>query len=64
MTTATATKSNSTDETPRATAKITEAAAPYVERARGFAKERPWAVAALAGVLGIATLNTLRGRKA
>lgn len=43
-----------------ATAK--EKAAPYVEKARGFAKARPFAAAALAGVVGLAVLNTLRGK--
>lgn len=30
--------------------------------AKGFAKDRPFAAAALAGVVGLAVLNTLRGR--
>lgn len=30
--------------------------------ARAFARERPFATAALAGVIGIALLNTLRGK--
>jgi uncharacterized protein YjbJ (UPF0337 family) len=33
-----------------------------VGKARQFAKDRPWAAAAAAGVIGIAILNTLRGR--
>ena len=36
--------------------------APLIDKARGFAKARPFASAALAGVVGIALLNTLRGR--
>ena len=32
------------------------------EKAMGFAKARPAATAALAGVLGIALINTLRGK--
>jgi hypothetical protein len=32
------------------------------EKVTGFAKARPAATAALAGVLGIALINTLRGR--
>lgn len=36
--------------------------APVIEKARGFAKQRPFATAALVGVVGIALLNTLRGR--
>lgn len=35
---------------------------PLAERARRFARERPFATAALAGVVGLALLNTLRGR--
>lgn len=31
-------------------------------KATTFAKQRPWATAALAGVVGMALLNTLRGR--
>lgn len=30
--------------------------------AKGFAKDRPFAAAALAGVVGLALLNTLRGK--
>lgn len=33
-----------------------------VNKATQFAKERPWATATLAGVVGVALLNTLRGR--
>lgn len=33
-----------------------------VGQAKAFAKQRPWATAALAGVVGVALLNTLRGR--
>lgn len=33
-----------------------------VGQAKSFAKQRPWATAALVGVLGLATLGTLRGR--
>jgi ElaB/YqjD/DUF883 family membrane-anchored ribosome-binding protein len=33
-----------------------------VTKATEFAKQRPWATAALAGVVGMALLNTLRGR--
>jgi ElaB/YqjD/DUF883 family membrane-anchored ribosome-binding protein len=35
-----------------------------VDKATSFAKERPWATAALAGVVGMALLNTLRGKGA
>jgi uncharacterized protein YjbJ (UPF0337 family) len=33
-------------------------------KARDFARERPFASAALAGVVGLALLNTLRGKSA
>lgn len=36
--------------------------APLTEKARGFAKERPWTSAAFVGVAALAVLNTLRGR--
>ncbi len=36
--------------------------APVTTKARNFAKARPWASAAFAGVAAIAVLNTLRGR--
>lgn len=34
----------------------------WVNKATEFAKQRPWASAALAGVIGVALLNTLRGK--
>ena len=34
-----------------------------VDKAKQFAKDRPWATAAAAGVIGLAILNTLRGKK-
>lgn len=33
-----------------------------VGKARDFARDRPFAAAALAGVVGLAVLNTLRGK--
>lgn len=36
--------------------------APLTDKVRGFAKERPWASAALAGVAALAVGNLLRGR--
>ena len=33
------------------------------QKVLGAARERPWAAAALAGVLGIALINTLRGKR-
>jgi ElaB/YqjD/DUF883 family membrane-anchored ribosome-binding protein len=35
---------------------------PMASKATQFAKQRPWATAALAGVVGVALLNTLRGK--
>ena len=35
---------------------------PLVDQARQFAKDRPWATAALLGTIGIALINTLRGK--
>ena len=35
---------------------------PLADKARGFAKERPFATAALLGVVGLALINTLRGK--
>lgn len=40
----------------------TDAITPYADKARAFAKDRPFATAALVGVVGIALLNTLRGK--
>lgn len=34
-----------------------------VGKAKQFAKDRPWAAAALVGVVGMAVLNTLRGKR-
>lgn len=36
---------------------------PLIDKAKSFAKERPWASAALVGVAAIALLNTLRGKR-
>ena len=36
--------------------------APLTEKAKGFAKARPWTSAAFVGIAAIAVLNTLRGR--
>lgn len=37
--------------------------APLAEKAKSFAKTRPWVTAALAGIAGIAILNSLRGKR-
>ena len=38
-------------------------AGPIVDQVKGFAKDRPFAFAAVAGVIGVALLNTLRGKR-
>lgn len=35
---------------------------PLIDKAKAFAKDRPWATAALVGTLGVAIFNTLRGK--
>ena len=42
---------------------VQQGVGPLADKARGFARQRPWATAALAGVIGVALLNTLRGKK-
>jgi hypothetical protein len=37
--------------------------APLTEKAKSFAKARPWTSAAFVGIAAIALLNTLRGRR-
>ncbi len=52
-----------TEDAPRQPiAKAKDAIGPLAEKAKAFAKERPYATATLAGVIGLALLNTLRGR--
>ncbi len=41
----------------------TDAIAPLADKARAFARERPYATAALLGAIGVAVLNTLRGKR-
>ena len=41
---------------------VTQNVGPLAGKAKQFAKDRPFATAALAGVLGLAFINTLRGR--
>ncbi|MFD1612882.1 CsbD family protein [Sphingomonas tabacisoli] len=40
-----------------------DAIAPIVDQAKEFARSKPLATATLVGVLGVALLNTLRGRR-
>lgn len=35
---------------------------PIIDKAKAFAKERPWATAALVGTLAVALINTFRGK--
>jgi hypothetical protein len=37
--------------------------APFEEKVKSFAKAKPWASAALAGIAGVAVLSTLRGKR-
>ncbi|WCM26477.1 CsbD family protein [Sphingomonas sp. QA11] len=43
---------------------VAQGVGPLADKARTFAKERPWATAALVGTLALAVINTLRGKKA
>lgn len=36
---------------------------PLADKAKRFARERPWATAALVGTLALALVNTLRGKR-
>ena len=36
---------------------------PIIDKAKGFAKARPWTSAAFLGVAAVAVLNTLRGAR-
>jgi ElaB/YqjD/DUF883 family membrane-anchored ribosome-binding protein len=60
------TAQNDVTTTPAATSSVKNALGnnQMVNKATEFAKARPWASAALAGVVGVALLNTLRGRSA
>lgn len=59
----TTTDQANTTSDPGGAAGTRDVAGQYIEKARAFAKARPAATAALAGVLGLAVLNTLRGRR-
>ena len=50
----------STDTTAASAA--TDKIGPLADKAKAFAKDRPFATAALLGVVGMALLNTLRGK--
>ncbi len=52
------TKSSDTTAASAAADKI----GPLADKAKAFAKDRPFATAALLGVVGMAVLNTLRGK--
>jgi len=39
-----------------------DAAAPVIDKARSLTRRKPWAVAALLGVVGMAVIGSLRGR--
>lgn len=40
-----------------------DAAGPLIDKARTFVRERPWTSAALIGSIGLAVLNSVRGRR-
>ena len=42
---------------------VNQNAGPLLERGRDFARKRPFAALAPAGVVGVALLNTLRGKR-
>ena len=42
---------------------IVQGAGPLADKAKAFAKERPWATAALVGTIALAVFNTLRGKR-
>jgi len=42
---------------------IAQGAGPLADKAKTFAKERPWATAALVGTIALAVFNTLRGKR-
>jgi len=42
---------------------VSDNAVPLIERGKDFARKRPFAALALAGVLGVALLNTLLGKR-
>ena len=53
---------NDTNAGPSATEQATAKVGPLADKAKQFAKDRPFATAALVGVVGMALLNTLRGK--
>ncbi|MEN2786995.1 CsbD family protein [Sphingomonas qilianensis] len=46
------------------TTAVQDAVTPMVDKARTFARERPYATAALVGTIALAVINTLRGKRA
>lgn len=62
MDTTTTTDQPQTGQASATATAATDMASQYVGKARDFAKARPAATAALAGVIGLAILNTLRGK--
>ena len=58
------TDTNTNSETKSGTANQAMAGANEIAgKAKQFAKDRPYTAAALAGVVGLAILNTLRGKR-
>lgn len=63
-TTANNNATNSTADNADTGAALKSAAQPYLDKAKGFAKARPMAAAAVVGLVGLGLLNSLRGRGA
>jgi len=42
---------------------VVQGVGPLADKAKAFARERPWAAAALAGTIALAVFNTLRGKR-
>ena len=64
----TATASDTTDTSAPATvsgglAQASDAITPIADKAKAFAKARPYATAALVGTVALALFNTLRGKR-
>jgi len=51
------------DTVGEAMTKATETIAPLADKAKAFAKARPYATAALVGTVALALFNTLRGKR-
>lgn len=57
-----ATATQASDAVQSGVAAEQDAVGPLVEKAKTFARERPYATAALVGTIGLALFNSLRGK--